>query len=101
MLLAASCIIVLTGNATFGVFISTKGRCEAMAEIKFEIVKTFGVLSEGSKGWKKEFNLVRWNEKEPKYDIRDWSPDHKMMGKGVTLTEEEVKRLKEIIAEIE
>ena len=68
-----------------------------MAEIKFGIVKTFAVLSEGSKGWKKEFNLVSWNEKEPKYDIRDWSPDHEKMGKGVTLTEDELKRLKEFL----
>ena len=70
-------------------------------EIKFKIVKTFGVLSEGSKGWKKEFNLVSWNEKEPKYDIRDWSPGHEKMGKGVTLTEDELRLFKEFLNNIE
>ena len=43
-----------------------------MAEIKFEIVKRIGVLSEGNNGWKKELNLVSWNDRAPKYDIRDW-----------------------------
>ncbi|KHF39989.1 YdbC family protein [Halalkalibacter okhensis] len=64
-----------------------------MAEIKFEIAETIAVLSEGSKGWKKELNLISWNGREPKYDIRDWAPDHSKMGKGVTLSEEEVKIL--------
>jgi hypothetical protein len=67
------------------------------AEIKFEIVKAIGVLSESSKGWKKELNLVKWNDRDPKYDIRDWSPEHDKMGKGVTLTEEEAKKLKELL----
>ena len=40
-----------------------------MAEIKFEIIETIGILSESSKGWKKELNLISWNEREPKYDI--------------------------------
>lgn len=61
-----------------------------MSDFKFEIVKNIAVLSENAKGWTKEFNLVSWNERPAKYDIREWSPDHKMMGKGVTLTEEEV-----------
>ncbi len=57
-----------------------------MADIKFEIKETIGVLSESSKGWKKELNLVSWNDKAPKYDLREWSPDHVKMGKGITLT---------------
>ncbi|MCL7748411.1 YdbC family protein [Halalkalibacter alkaliphilus] len=61
-----------------------------MAEIKFEIVETVAVLSEGSKGWKKELNLISWNGRDAKYDIRDWAPDHSKMGKGVTLSEEEI-----------
>ena len=66
-------------------------------DIKFEIVKEIGVLSEGSKGWQKELNLVSWNDAAPKYDLRDWSPEHEKMGKGVTLTEDEVKKLKELL----
>ena len=57
-----------------------------MAEIKFEIVRNIRVISESSKGWMKELNLISWNGREPKYDIRDWDPDHQKMGKGVTLT---------------
>lgn len=71
-----------------------------MSDIKFEIKETLGVLSESSKGWKKELNLVSWNDKEPKYDLRDWDGEHKKMGKGVTLTAEELKRLKEILGDM-
>ncbi len=68
-----------------------------MADIKFEIKETVGVLSESAKGWKKELNLISWNDKEAKYDIRDWDLEHKKMGKGVTLTKEELKDLKELL----
>ena len=68
-----------------------------MAELKFEITKTLGVLSENAKGWTKELNMVSWNEREPKYDLREWSPDHTRMGKGITLTEEEVAILTKIL----
>ena len=68
-----------------------------MAEIKFEIKETIGVLSESAKGWSKELNLVSWNDATPKYDIREWSPDHLKMGKGVTLTKEEIKKLSDFL----
>lgn len=64
-----------------------------MVDIKYEIVEEIGVLSEGSNGWRKELNKISWNDKAPKYDIRDWAPGHVKMGKGVTLTEEELKAL--------
>lgn len=70
-----------------------------MADIKFEIVKHIGVLSEGSKGWRKELNLVSWSGREAKYDIREWAPEHEKMGKGVTLSQEEAKRLCELLQE--
>lgn len=68
-----------------------------MADIKFEIKKEIGVLSESAKGWTKELNLVSWNDGAPKYDLRDWAPDHEKMGKGITLTEDELKKLKELL----
>ncbi|MCR5508308.1 MAG: YdbC family protein [Lachnospiraceae bacterium] len=68
-----------------------------MADFQYEIVETIGVLSESSKGWKKELNKISWNGGTPKYDIRDWSPDHEKMGKGVTLTDEELQALKALI----
>lgn len=67
-----------------------------MADITFEITKELGVISETSKGWTRELNMVSWNDRDPKYDIRDWSPDHTRMGKGVSLTEEEMKKLVEL-----
>jgi hypothetical protein len=72
-----------------------------MADIKFEIKETVGALSESAKGWKKEMNLISWNDKEAKYDIRDWDSEHKKMGKGVTFTIEELKKLKEILNELD
>ncbi|MBQ9375479.1 MAG: YdbC family protein [Ruminococcus sp.] len=68
-----------------------------MAELKFEITETLGVISENAKGWTKELNLVSWNEREPKYDLREWNPDHTRMGKGITLTDEEVETLRAIL----
>ncbi|WP_394231352.1 YdbC family protein [Niallia oryzisoli] len=72
-----------------------------MAEIKFEIMKTIGAISTSPKGWNKELNLISWNGKEPKYDLRDWAPDHSKMGKGVTLSDQELKALKELLNTIE
>ena len=71
-----------------------------MAELKYEITEKLGVLSENAKGWTKELNMVSWNEHEPKYDLREWSPDHSRMGKGVTLTADELASLRDIIEEI-
>lgn len=68
-----------------------------MAELKYEITEYLGVLSENAKGWTKELNKVSWNEREPKYDLREWSPDHTRMGKGITLTDDEVEMLKKIL----
>ena len=68
-----------------------------MADFKYEIVEEIGVLSENAKGWRKELNKISWNGAEPKYDIRDWSPEREKMGKGVTLTEEEAQKLKELL----
>ena len=67
-----------------------------MAEIKYEIVKELGVISEGARGWSRELNLVSWNDNPPKFDIRDWSPDHSRMSKGISMTEDEMTKLVEL-----
>lgn len=72
-----------------------------MSEIKYEIIKQIGVLSKAGSGWSKELNLISWNDREPKYDLRDWSPDREKMGKGVTLSREEMLALKELLNSIE
>lgn len=69
-------------------------------DLQFEIIKTYGVISEKTKGWKREINSVSWAGAEPKFDIRDWSPDHEKMGKGITLTEEEFLNLIDIAQEV-
>lgn len=69
-------------------------------KIKFEIIDQLGVLSQTEKGWKKELNFVSWNDREPKYDLRDWSEGKEKMGKGITLTKEEVIALKDILKDI-
>ncbi|MEW9077586.1 YdbC family protein [Terrisporobacter glycolicus] len=68
-----------------------------MADFKYDIVEHLGVLSENAKGWTKELNLISWNGAKPKYDLRDWGPEHEKMGKGITLSNEEFEALKEII----
>lgn len=71
-----------------------------MSEITFEIKHHIGVLSESAKGWTKELNLVSWNGRAPKYDIREWSPEHDKMGKGVTFTNEEIENLRNLLNDV-
>lgn len=68
-----------------------------MADIKYDIVKEIGVVSESSTGWTKELNLISWNNREAKYDLRDWAPEHSKMGKGITLSINELKELKNLL----
>jgi hypothetical protein len=72
-----------------------------MAELKYEIVRSIGVIGEGTKGWKKEVNLVSWNDRKPKLDIRDWDETHDKMGKGVTLNKGEAEELKKVLETID
>jgi hypothetical protein len=65
--------------------------------ITYEIVMQIGVLSQSRSGWTKEVNLVSWNGNPPKYDIRDWSPDHSQLGRGVTLSREELLALRDLL----
>ena len=70
-----------------------------MAEFKYEITEELGVLSESKSGWKREVNLVSWNGAAPKLDIRDWAPGHEKMGKGISLSSDEIESLKAILEE--
>ncbi len=72
-----------------------------MSEIKFEIVKNIAVLSSKPSGWNKELNIVSWNGRDGKYVIREWNEDHTRMGKGITLSEEEILNLKTALGNIE
>ncbi|MBQ8824955.1 MAG: YdbC family protein [Ruminococcus sp.] len=72
-----------------------------MAELKYEIVEHIGVISENAKGWTKELNFISWNDRDPKYDIREWAPEHAKMGKGVTLSVDEAAQLKELLSGID
>ena len=72
-----------------------------MADIKYEIKEEIAVLSENAKGWKKELNLVSWNDGEPKYDIRDWGPAREKMGKGISLNAAELQALIDILDTID
>lgn len=60
-------------------------------EITYEIVEKIGVIADYPTGWTKEINLIAWNGGEPKYDIRDWSPNHERMSRGITLKENELR----------
>lgn len=68
-----------------------------MTEFKYEITQELGVLSESKSGWTRELNLVSWNGADPKFDIRDWSPGREKMGKGISLSADEVEKLKTIL----
>ncbi len=72
-----------------------------MPDFKYEIVEKLGTISQSKSGWRRELNLVSWGERDPKYDIRDWSPDGTKMGKGISMTAEELAVLKELLDEID
>ena len=68
--------------------------------IAFKIVKHIGVIATYDNGWAKELNIVSWNDAVPKFDIRDWSPDHARMTRGITLHENEARSLMNVLATI-
>ena len=70
-------------------------------EVKYKIIREVAVLSERTNGWSKQLNLIAWGDNEPKYDIRDWSPNRDKMGKGITLTAAELQSLSEALDELE
>jgi hypothetical protein len=74
---------------------------EQKDEFKFEITKEIGVIGEGSKGWREELNIVSWNGRPPKLDIRDWNETHDKMGKGITLSGSEARNMLELLNETE
>ena len=77
--------------------LSRERRIIKMADIKYDIVEEIGAVSESSTGWTKELNLISWNNREAKYDLRDWAPDHAKMGKGITLSINELRELKKLL----
>lgn len=72
-----------------------------MSNIKYEIIEEIGKLSQSDTVWGKELNIISWNDREAKYDLRDWAPEREKMGKGITLTKEELKTLKDILNGLE
>ena len=62
-------------------------------EIEFQLIEQLGVLDRHKTGWNREVNIVAWNGKPPKIDIRDWDPDQERMSRGITLTEEQSEKL--------
>lgn len=72
-----------------------------MAEFKYEITERIAVLSTAANGWERQLNMISWNDRPAKYDIRDWSPDGSKMGKGISLSHDEIAILKGILEELE
>ncbi len=66
---------------------------QGMKEIQYESVKEIAVLSASDSGYTKEINLISWNGREPKYDIRSFSPNREKCGKGITLNADEAAAL--------
>ncbi len=71
-----------------------------MEEFSWKIVRKIGIISENPSGWTTELNIISWNGGEPKYDIRDWSPDHEKMGKGISLSKEKIEVLKNLLEKV-
>jgi hypothetical protein len=72
-----------------------------MSGITFEVKQSIAILSTSTKGWSKQFNLVSWNGREAKFDIRDWDEKQEKMGRGISLSMEELLKLQECLNELE
>ncbi len=72
-----------------------------MQEFKYEVISTYGVLSESQRGWTKELKLISWNEREPRFDIREWSPESDKMGRGITMSRDELSKLKQLLQQLD
>ena len=70
-----------------------------MSDFSYEIIKHIGVIDKSQNDWTKELNIISYNGAKPKYDIRDWSPNHEQMGKGITLTDYQMQKLIELLKE--
>jgi len=70
-------------------------------EFKFEIINHIGVLSINNSGWRKELNIVKWNEANPKIDIREWDTEHGKMSRGASLNAKEGEKLRELLQEFD
>jgi len=69
-------------------------------EIECNIIESYGIFSAGAKNWNKEVNLVSWNGRPAKLDIRAWQSNHEKCGKGITLTREEAEELVKLLNKI-
>jgi hypothetical protein len=72
-----------------------------MPDLKYEIKRNVGVLGRGAKGWTKELNIISWNDRRAKIDIRDWDEKHEKMSRGITLSKEEVIELKKLLQQVD
>lgn len=72
-----------------------------MSSIQFELMKKIGTVNESTNGWSKQLNMISWNGRAPKYDLRDWAPDGEKMGKGITLSVDDMKALKLLLNQLE
>ena len=61
------------------------------------IIRHIGVISESSRGWRLELNMVSWNGAEPKLDIHDWSPDYNRCTSRGTFTKDEALTLVKLL----
>lgn len=66
-------------------------------EVTFEIKKHIATITTHETGWQKELNIISWNGNAPKYDIRDWSPNHEQMSRGITLTKNDAVTIAQAI----
>lgn len=71
------------------------------AKITYTIQDVLGDLSVAANGWKKELTYTSWNNRDEKFDLRSWNPDHSAMTEGITLTKEEILKLKDILNDID
>lgn len=65
----------------------------------YEVKKHIATLSQSENGnFTTEVNIISYNGASPKVDIRKWDRRSDKMLKGITLTDDEARQLKEALA---
>lgn len=68
-----------------------------MANIKYEVRRELGVLTDNNTTWQKLVRLVSWNQAQPKIDVRVWNTETGLPAKGIALSDEEARLLYQIL----
>lgn len=70
-----------------------------MNNFKFEIMENLGAVPSGG-SMALELNIIKWGNRNGVLDLRKWDDTHTIMGKGFTLSEAELRGLRDMLNQL-